>query len=134
MIAWNVFDGLMLTLFAVCIFVWPTQLISDRVNLWLRVAAILLVVLQLMFDGPRPQLLPAYFIAALFLVLLLTHLRREQELSSIRENKEGLRKKIMPWCLVLVTSGLLLTSIVFCLVFPRFQYPAPTGNYSIATK
>ena len=124
MVLWNVLDGLILALLAVCIVVWPTQLISDRTNMWLRIAAIVLVVLQLLVDGPRAQLVPAYLVATLFAILLVGNRSGRNEPSKVRESREGILKKLMRWTLVLGTAVILLISIVFCLLFPRYEYPS----------
>jgi hypothetical protein len=124
MVFWNVLDGLILALLAVCIVVWPTQLISDRTNRWLRIAAIVLVVLQIVVDGPRAQLVPAYLVATLFAILLVAHRPGQEESSKVRESKEGIFKKLVRWTLVCGTAVVLLISILFCLLFPRFEYPA----------
>src|SRR5262245_11778213 len=101
MIFWNVYDGVVLALLAVCVAVWPTQLISDRTNRGLRIAAVVLVFVQLFVNGPRPQLVTTYLIAALFMVLLSVDRRNSEEPSAVRESQEGFKKKFVRWTLIL---------------------------------
>jgi hypothetical protein len=108
----------MFVLLAACVIVWPTQWISDRANLWLRVAAIVLTALQAIVGGPRLQLLPAYLIAVLFLILLLANRNDGVEPSAIRESEESSIKTIVRWSMVLGTAGLLIVAIVLELFRP----------------
>jgi hypothetical protein len=119
MSAWNVFDWGVFALIAVCIVVWPTQLISDGVNRWLRLAVVGLVMLQCALEGPRLSLSPVYLIALLFALLLLADRRVKDEPSSIRERQEGSIKKAIRWTLILGCAAALLAAIALSYLYPR---------------
>jgi hypothetical protein len=114
----NAFDSFALALFAICIIVWPTQLITDRQNRWLRIAAISLIAIQLVIEGPRVQLFGPYFVAALFAILLIPR-SSATEPSSVRENREGTAKKLIRWTMVAGTGLLLSVSAALCFLYPR---------------
>ncbi|MEO6078865.1 MAG: hypothetical protein ABIQ86_03695 [Steroidobacteraceae bacterium] len=134
MILWNVFDAVTLSLLAICIFVWPTQLISDNQNRWLRFFAVSLIASQLVFDGPRVQLFPAYFVAGLFAILLIPRRSAAATPSRVRESKERFVKQFARWTAVIGTGFVLMISIVYCLFFPRYEYPRPLGKYSVGVR
>jgi len=127
MIIWNAVDWMILVGLLVCVVVWPTQLITDRQNRWLRIVVVGLCAFQLGVDGPRAQLLPAYLVAAVFLVRLIP---RRSTLPAT-PSKEGIGKKIVRFSVIVGTGFVLLVSILLCLIFPRFEYPAPTGKYAL---
>jgi hypothetical protein len=108
----QLFDWAALALIAACIVVWPTQWISDTQNRWLRIAAIGSVAAQLLVAGPHFPLIPAYFVAALFVVLLVLDRRRSDESSAVRERHEGALKKAVRWTLILSCAGAWLASVV----------------------
>jgi hypothetical protein len=116
---WNIFDWIVFALIAVCIAVWPTQLISDGLNRWLRIAAVVLVALQVLVGGPRLPWVPVYLIALLFALLLIADRRVDHEPSSVRESHEGTLKKAIRWTLVLGCAAALLASVVLSLLYAR---------------
>ena len=118
MITWIVVDWLILIGLAVCVFVWPTQLISDRQNRWLRITVISVCAVQVIVDGPRMQLLPAYLVAALFSILLIPR-RGMEEPSAIRESKESRGKKLVRWGMVAGSGVLVLAATILCVLYPR---------------
>ena len=115
----NIFDALVLTLIAACVVVWPTQLISDGLNRWLRLTTIGSITAQLVLDGFRLPLLPAYLIGVMFAGLLLLDLRVRTEPSAVRESTEGSSKKAARWALIAGASLGLLLSIALSLAYPR---------------
>jgi predicted dienelactone hydrolase len=131
---WNAFDAITLSLLLICVIVWPTQWISDRQNRVLRIIAVSLVALQLIVDGPRAQLVPAYAIALLFVLLLLVNRHAANEPSKVRESKESLAKKLLRWTMVTGAGVFVLMSMLFCFLFPRFAYPTPSGQFALGTK
>ena len=97
-----------LILLAVCVVAWPTQWIPDRQYRWLRIAAVAAVVLQMIVDQPRLQLVPAYGVAMLFLLLLIAGPGTDGQPSSLRESQEGKRKKLVRWSLVMGSAAALV--------------------------
>ena len=114
----NLHDGVLLLSLALCVVIWPTQLISDAQYRWLRIIAVGLTALQLVVDGPRNQLIPAYLVAALFLVLLIPR-ASSAEPSAVREQTEGSSKRMARWAMVVVLGLMLALSMVLCAYFPR---------------
>jgi len=129
----NLYDGVLLLSLALSVVIWPTQLISDAQYRWLRIIAVGLTALQLVVDGPRIQLIPAYFVAALFLVLLIPR-ASSTEPSAIRERTERFSKRLARWTMVVVVGLTVTLSIVLCVYFPRFAFPEVTGNYQLGVR
>lgn len=111
----NIFDGVVLTLFAICIAVWPTQLISDAANRWLRIAAICAAALHAVAEWPRLPFVPVYLIAVLF-ALLLVRDRKRDEPSSVRESREGAGKQGARWILILGCTTALVATVALSLL------------------
>lgn len=118
---WNVFDWVAWTLIAGCLVVWPTQLISDSLNRWLRIAAVGLVALQLLVDGPRLAWIPIYLIALLFTLLLVADRNVKDEPSSVRESQESSFKKAIRWTLIAGCAAALIASAVLSFLHPRID-------------
>jgi len=118
---WQFVDWVILIGLAACIAVWPTQLISDGQNRWLRVGVVGLCIIQVVADGPRMPLYPAYLVAALFAGLLVLNTKATDGPSSIRESKESSLKKLARWGVIAVTGLILLASVVLCLTYPRLD-------------
>jgi len=77
---------------------------------------------------------PAYLIASMFALLLVSQRRSRGESSKDRESQEGMVKKLARWTLVVGAGTTLLISVLLCLLFPRFEYPAPSGTYALGTQ
>ena len=116
---WNLFDWTVFALIAACIAVWPTQLISDNANRWLRIVIVGSLAMQLLIDGPRAALVPVYLVAVLFALLLVADRRVKDEPSGVRESQEGSLKKVIRWTLMLGCAAALLTSVVLWFLYPR---------------
>ncbi len=119
MLFWSVVDVAIFIALAACVFFWPTQLISDDQNRWLRIVAVGVVAMQLIGEGPRLQLLPAYLIAGLFALLLIPRGSADDEPSAVRESKESRLKKAARWAIVVTAASLLLASIFYTSLSPR---------------
>jgi hypothetical protein len=104
-------DVLTLVLLAVCIVLWPTQLISDQHYRWLRIVAVTTVVVQLIVNGWSAAMLPAYAVAMLFAALLVVGPGTKDGPSKIRESKEGPKKKFVRWAMVTASGVAVLISI-----------------------
>lgn len=117
----NLFDWVILALIAICIAVWPTQLISDSLNRWLRIGAIGSALLQVLIAGVRLPLMPVYLVALLFAVLLVADRKVKDEPSIVRESKESALKKAVRWTLILGCAAAWLTAAVLCVLFPRLE-------------
>lgn len=115
----NGFDALILITLSVCVVVWPTQWISDRQNTWLRAVTVVLVAVHLLFDGPRMQLIGAYAVAVLFLLLFIPRGQDRSEPSSVRESKESATMSSSRWALVILSGACIALSIGWCWLSPR---------------
>jgi len=112
-IGWNALDWIVLGLLALCVIVWPTQWITDDQNRWLRIAAVLSAIAQVVVQGPRIELVGAYLVAVLFSVRLLP--KRSGVPSSVRESQESMKAKLMRWALVLGSAfSLALSMLALC--------------------
>ena len=117
----NVIDVLSLVLLGACVALWPTQLISDEVYRWLRIAAVATVVVQLFVIGWSVPMLPAYGVAMLFAVLLVSGPGTKHGPSRVRESTEGLKKKLVRWAMVSACGIALLLSIFLRFVWNRVE-------------
>ena len=115
----NMLDGLVLILLAVCIAVWPTQLISDNANRWLRIATIGAAALHAISQWPRAAFIPVYLVALLFSLLLVRDRRVNDEPSSARESREGAGKKGARWTLILACAAALIATVALSAWLPR---------------
>src|SRR5688572_15648819 len=102
-------DWTLVAVLTICVFVWPTQWITDNLNRWLRIVAVSLAVGQIVVQGLRIELVGAYLVAALFAVLLIAR-RGGEEPSAIRESKEGSTAKFVRWVMVLGSGFALFCS------------------------
>ena len=84
---------------------------------------------QMMLEGPRWQMVPAYFLSALF---FLTDLPRGgKTLSEVRNHNHALRIAV-PMAIGL--GGLVMAgSTILPIIFPISRFPHPTGLYEIGT-
>ena len=112
-------DVLVLLSLLAAVVVWPTQWISDRSYFRLRLAAVSLVALQLIVDGPRLQLIPAYCVALLFAALLILNRHDANEPSAIRERNESMAKKRLRWAMAAGSGVAVLCSVALCVLYPR---------------
>jgi hypothetical protein len=115
----NMLDGLVLILFALCIAVWPTQLISDGANRWLRIAAVCAAVFHAIAEWPRAAFIPVYLVALLFALLFMRDRKVNGEPSSVRESREGTAKKGARWTLILGCAAALIATVALSLWLPR---------------
>ncbi len=85
----------------------------------------LFAALHLILEGPRWQMVPAY--ALIGLLLLLTALR------ALRPARSPAGRKV--WAIVLSGLGGLLLAVAFALsaLFPIFRLPRPSGPYHVGT-
>jgi dienelactone hydrolase len=102
----------MCLLAAACVAFWWPRL--GRSRGWFLAAAVVALLLHGVLEGPHWQMAPAY-LSALVLCCAL-----------------GSRPR---WGVWLAGFGLLLlpAAVVFCLVLPMFELPAPTGPYGVGT-
>lgn len=93
---------------------------------WMRHLApitLMIAFAQLLVEGPRWQMVPAYVLAALFFVIWLLHIVAAA----------GKPTRIVPGLAVgLVVLGLVV-SIILPVVLPVFLFPNPGGPYKIGT-
>lgn len=111
----NMLDGVVLTLLAICIALWPTQVISDGANRWLRIVAIVAATVHAIALWPRWPFVPAYLVATLF-ALLLVRDRKRDEPSSVRESRESAGQKGARWILILGCAAALIATVALCLL------------------
>ncbi len=99
-----------------------------RVARWIRflaTVALVIAITQVLVEGPRWQLFPAYSLTALyFLVSMLTNFSTAggpAERNRLTQVAVGLG---IPW---------LAVSIALPMIVPVFRFPTPTGSYAIGT-
>ena len=93
---------------------------------WMRHLApitLLIAFAQLLVEGPRWQMVPAYVLAALFFVIWLLHI----------DAAVGKPARIVQGLAVGVVVLGLAVSIVLPVVLPVFSFPNPSGPYKIGT-
>jgi hypothetical protein len=110
-------DLSMFAFLGVCVLVWPTQWVTDKQNLWLRIASVALTGAQLVIEGPNPRLLGGYIVAALFALFLIPRGEDSTQPSSVRERDEGILKKRSRWMMVIFSAVCLMTSIAWSLFY-----------------
>ena len=103
-----------------------------RAALWARFAAfsaLLTVCAQALVEGPRWQIIPAYALSGM---LLLVSFLRGSKLAH-----EVYRHNLTRLLAILVGAGLsvlgLVGSALLTIIFPVFRFPRPTGPYAIGT-
>lgn len=84
---------------------------------------LLIAFAQLLAEGPRWQMVPAYVLAALFFVIWLFHI----------DAAVGKPARIVQGLAVGVVVLGLAVSIVLPVVLPVFSFPDPSGPYEIGT-
>lgn len=108
----TIFDGVVLALVAICILVWPTQLISDSVNRWLRIATIVALAAHVLLAGPSIAFVPTYCVGILFALLLVRDRKVNDEPSAVRESREGAGKTGARWILIGGCAAALAATLV----------------------
>ena len=86
--------------------------------------ALLIAGVQALVEGPRWQMIPAYVLAALFLLIWLS--------SILRPGGVPVRQWLARLMIGLAVLALLV-SAVLPVVLPVFRFPKPTGPYAIGT-
>nr|ATZ76730.1 Lip114 [uncultured bacterium] len=106
---------------------WSVEKRPSRAN-YLPGAAILLILIHLVVEGYRWQMVPAYALTALLFLLSVPRLLGKKSAS-----QAGLGRKILNR--IGMASGLVVFAIAAALptLFPVFQMPDPTGHYAVGT-
>jgi hypothetical protein len=101
---------LLLTEFSVLVLMF-LPIFPSRVGLrYFPIVAVLVTFVQLLIDGPRWQMVPAYMVIALFFT-------------------NGLSRKF----LIMLSGAGLFASLILSMVIPVFHFQKPTGPYEIGT-
>jgi len=105
------------------------QLRSLRWPLYLALFALLVAVAQVLTEGPRWQMVPAYALTGLFFLVWLLRNARQANGAVKRNRANRLAAGI--------TIGLCILALAFSallpLAFPIFRFPHPSGPYEIGT-
>ena len=99
---------------------------------WMRYSApvtLLIAFAQLLVEGPRWQMVPAYVLAALFFVIWLLYTAKAAGKPANNKRKNRI---VVGLAIRLVVLGLSV-SIVLPAVLPVFRLPSPSGPYEIGT-
>ena len=91
---------------------------------YLMPIALLIVIAQVLVEGPRWQMVPAYVLVILFFLIWLLGIVMP---GGIPVNR--LMSGMGVWLTVLG----ILVSIILPIVLPVFHFPNPTGSYAIGT-
>ena len=103
-----------------------------RVMFWMRYwvpIALLIAVAQVLVEGPRWQMVPAYTLAGLFLLVWL--LRNTAPLDGLVG--QILNNRLAVGLAVVLSVLGLVVSVVLPILFPVFRFPQPSGPYAIGT-
>jgi len=99
---------------------------------WIRysaVIALIAAVAQVLVEGPRWQMIPAYILAGLFFLIWLLQIPP----SGDRSTGQIYSSRLIYSLLIVIGVLGLLASIVLPIVLPVFRFPNPTGPYKIGT-
>ncbi len=96
---------------------------------WISILGVILLFLQLVFEGYRLQMLPIYVSLAFFLIHGVNLLRSFY--STTQESATSSKKKGIT--LVIIALILCVATIQLDIFMPMFQVPTPTGEYEIGT-
>lgn len=110
---------------------WASHLVPGRPRwaLWLLPVPALAAVLQLALEGYRWTMMPAYALAALFLIEgLVAFLRRGQPAAPA-----GLGRRILGVLGMVLALLVLALAAVLPVELPEFRLATPTGQYGIGT-
>ncbi|HEY2494375.1 MAG TPA: prolyl oligopeptidase family serine peptidase [Paenibacillus sp.] len=97
-----------------------------RWNVGLLLSVLLAVVLHGIIDHYRIQMVPAYAVALVLIIVFIRRLAKPQSES----RSKSLVKKILLSIVVLAVSGV---SVYLSLLLPVFTMPEPTGSYAMGT-
>jgi predicted dienelactone hydrolase len=86
---------------------------------------------QVLVEGPRWQMVPAYVLSGLFLVALLFWPRRRR--SGYEPGRRSLARRIAVGLGFGALGLLVLVAVLLPAILPVFHFPAPTGRYGIGT-
>ncbi len=101
---------------------------------WARQSALLpLLVMgvQLLVEGPRWQMLPAYVLSGLLLVAFLFRLRPSR--SGHEPGRRSPARRIAVGLGLGALGGFVLIAVLLPVILPVFNFPVPTGQYGIGT-
>jgi predicted dienelactone hydrolase len=106
--------------------------VSPRGNRHLRLAALGVCLLQLLVEGPRVELVPAYVMAGVFSILLLiVAARRLPNTASHSGRTFGVA--VFRWTGIGVGTVALLSAMLLYLFTHNLDLPVPAGPYAIGT-
>ena len=115
---------------------------GSRANLQLRLAALGICLIQLVAEGPRLELVPAYLVAGVFAVLVAIDMVRKLPATAANPSIQGLPRSrssgafvrtLVRWTGITGGTLVLLLAALLCTAFDSLDYPAPTGPYAVGT-
>jgi predicted dienelactone hydrolase len=115
------------------------RLVGPRTYRWVIAVTAFICVLQFAIEGPRLQLVFAYACLALFAFGLLIQLLirtagdqlRSANTISHTQSRVSIISRIAHWLAASVAVIAILATMLLCVVFPRFEFPKPTGQYTL---
>jgi len=123
----QIFDSL--TLLVLLVFLAALYLPVTKRPSWLRILpllALVLALIHLFVEGFRWQMVPAY--AVLLIVLLLAGWRYWKTNARVKTGRWATVRRVMGVSLIIV---LLLSSGMFAWLFPMFELPQPSGPFAV---
>lgn len=127
------FDLLLIAALSLCTLgLVVNRLITQGSYKWVIVATVFMCGIQIAFEGPRIQLLLAYATTAMFaLSALIGVVSNRIRPPSTTQLRSSIFSRIARWFAAGVTVVAILATIVLCLVFPRYEFPKPSGQYAL---
>lgn len=112
------------------------SMVASRVRWALRLVAIGGCAAQLAIQGPRVELVPAYVVAVVLVVLVsIEAVRHGYALRGASDNEAAPRgARFMRWIGVGAATPMLLLSLALCVLLDSLDYPTPSGPYAIGTR
>jgi predicted dienelactone hydrolase len=129
------FDWLLISALAICVLAAAMRrVVAPHWSRWLRLAASTSCLLQLVAQGPRLELVPAYVVAAVFGVLVLVDVARNGRRTEAASSGSGSRiATFTRWTAIGGATVSLLLAVMLSVVLHSLDYPLPTGPYAIGT-
>jgi predicted dienelactone hydrolase len=127
----------------ICVFASAMRRVAgSSANLRLRLAALGICLIQLVAGGPRLELVPAYLVAGVFVVLVAIDMTRKLPAEAAKPSIHSLSpsrssgafiRTLVRWMGIAGGTLALLLAAMLLAAFHSLDFPAPTGPYSIGT-
>lgn len=110
-----------------------TRVISRRASHWLRVASLASCLMQLIVQGPRLELVPAYLVSLVLALLVLIDVASGGPKTEAEPRRRSRVAKVIRWTAITGATVSLLVAAILSAALHSLDYPLPTGPYAIGT-